>query len=98
MIAEMEVSYQATRLLMLNAAQEIDRGNLRGTHSACAKVYGADAAMKVTTDCVQVFGDTVIPTSIFLRSLCGMQNSFRFMKEPHNQRVVIAGDLVRHAS
>ena len=56
MVAEMEVSYQATRLLMLNAAQEIDRGNLRGTHSACAKVYGADAAMKVTTDCVQVFG------------------------------------------
>ena len=39
MVAEMEVSYQATRLLMLNAAQEIDRGNLRGTHGACEGLW-----------------------------------------------------------
>ena len=56
MIADMEVSYTGTRLMTLNAAYQVAQNNLRGTHSACSKVYGADAAMQSTTDAVQVFG------------------------------------------
>ncbi|HEV8324927.1 MAG TPA: acyl-CoA dehydrogenase family protein [Myxococcota bacterium] len=56
MIAEMAIAYQTSRLLTLNAAWEVDQGRLQGIASACAKAYAADAAMRVTTDAVQVFG------------------------------------------
>ena len=56
MLAEMAISYEATRLLMLKAAWQVDRGDLSAITSAYAKAYGADAAMRAATDAVQVFG------------------------------------------
>ena len=56
MIAEMGISYEATRLLTHKAAWNVDRGDLHNAVSACSKAYGADAAMKAATDAVQVFG------------------------------------------
>jgi acyl-CoA dehydrogenase len=56
MIADMAVSYEATRLLYQKAAWNVDRGQLDSIVSAYAKLLGADSAMKAATDAVQVFG------------------------------------------
>jgi acyl-CoA dehydrogenase len=56
MLAEMAISYEATRLLTLKAAWQVDKGDLSAITSAYAKAYGADAAMRASTDAVQIFG------------------------------------------
>jgi acyl-CoA dehydrogenase len=56
MLAEMAISYEATRLLTHKAASQVDSGDLSAITSSYAKAFGADAAMRATTDAVQVFG------------------------------------------
>ena len=56
MLAEMAIAYEATRLLCHKAAAGIDGGKPDGIVSSYAKAYGADAAMRVATDAVQIFG------------------------------------------
>ncbi|HUJ59253.1 MAG TPA: acyl-CoA dehydrogenase family protein [Kofleriaceae bacterium] len=56
MLAEMAIAYESTRLLTHKAAWLVDRGDLSSIVSSYAKAYGADAAMRCTTDAVQIFG------------------------------------------
>jgi acyl-CoA dehydrogenase len=56
MLAEMAIAYEATRLLYMKASWMVDSGKLDSIVSSYAKAYGADAAMRVATDAVQVFG------------------------------------------
>jgi acyl-CoA dehydrogenase len=56
MLAEMAIAYEATRLLYTKAAWAVDTGELESVVSAYAKAFGADAAMRVATDAVQIFG------------------------------------------
>jgi acyl-CoA dehydrogenase len=56
MLAEMAIAYETTRLLCHKAAWAIDAGQPESVVSSYAKAYGADAAMRVTTDAVQIFG------------------------------------------
>jgi acyl-CoA dehydrogenase len=56
MLAEMAIAYEATRLLYMKASWMVDSGKLDTIVSAYAKAYGADAAMRVATDAVQIFG------------------------------------------
>jgi acyl-CoA dehydrogenase len=56
MLAEMAIAYETTRLLCMKASWMVDSGKLDSIVSAYAKAYGADAAMRATTDAVQVFG------------------------------------------
>src|SRR5881398_2956133 len=56
MLAEMAMKYEATRLLMLKAAWSIGAGKLDAIESSYAKAFGADSAMAVATDAVQIFG------------------------------------------
>ena len=56
LLAEMAISYEATRLLTHKAAWQVDQGDLSAITSSYAKAYGADAAMKAATDAVQIFG------------------------------------------
>jgi acyl-CoA dehydrogenase len=56
MLADMAISYEATRLLVHKAAWMIDQGSRSSVVSSYSKAYGADSAMRVTTDAVQVFG------------------------------------------
>jgi acyl-CoA dehydrogenase len=55
-LAEMAIAYEVTRLLCHKAAWLIDQGRLDAVVSSYAKAYGADAAMHVATDAVQIFG------------------------------------------
>src|SRR5215475_7393282 len=56
MLAEMAIAYESTRLLCHKAAWSIDTGQADSVVSSYAKAYGADAAMRVATDAIQVFG------------------------------------------
>ena len=56
MLADMAIEVEAMRLLTYKAASLIDQGAAAPILSAYAKAFGADHAMKITTDAVQIFG------------------------------------------
>jgi acyl-CoA dehydrogenase len=56
MLAEMAIAYESTRLLTHKAAWQVDKGDISSITSSYAKAHGADAAMRCTTDAVQIFG------------------------------------------
>ncbi|HYK85527.1 MAG TPA: acyl-CoA dehydrogenase [Ktedonobacteraceae bacterium] len=57
MLADMATKVEASRLLVYNAAEMVDRGEPNfGKYSAMAKMYASDRAMEVTSDAVQVLG------------------------------------------
>ena len=56
MIADMAISTEATRLLYLKAAWNLDNGVRDPIVSSYAKAFGADRAMQSAIDAVQVFG------------------------------------------
>jgi alkylation response protein AidB-like acyl-CoA dehydrogenase len=57
MLADMDAATEASRQLLYTACQEIEAGSPDAARwAAIAKLVAGDAAMKVTTDAVQVFG------------------------------------------
>ena len=96
MLADMAMQVHASRLLVHHAAALVDRG-VTGTalESSMAKCFAADAAMRVATDAVQVFGGygytREFPVERFMRDAKITQ-----IYEGTNQiqRVVIARDLL----
>ena len=56
MLAEMGIKYEITSLLTKRAAWQVDRGNAASIDSSLVKAFGADSAMAVATDAVQIFG------------------------------------------
>jgi len=96
MLADMAMLVHASRLLVHHAAALVDRG-ITGTslEASMAKCFAADAAMKVATDAVQVFGGygytREYPVERFMRDAKITQ-----IYEGTNQiqRVVIARDLL----
>jgi len=56
LIAEMGIKYEATRLLVWKSAWQIDHGGRNSLVASYSKAFGADSAMQVATDAVQVFG------------------------------------------
>jgi acyl-CoA dehydrogenase len=56
LIAEMGIKYEATRLLVHKSAWQIDQGGRNSLVASYSKAFGADSAMQVATDAVQVFG------------------------------------------
>ena len=96
MLADMAMQVHGARLMVHHVASLVDRG-AEGTslESSMAKCFAADAAMRVTTDAVQVFGGVgytrEFPVERFMRDAKIMQ-----IYEGTNQiqRVVIAQQLV----
>ncbi len=57
MLADMATQIEAARALTYAVCREIDRGAKKiSKDSAMAKLFASDMAMKVTIDCVQIFG------------------------------------------
>ena len=56
LLADMEAAVQSARAMMLHAARLKDRGLPFSREASIAKLTATDAAMKVTTDAVQVLG------------------------------------------
>jgi butyryl-CoA dehydrogenase len=96
MLADMAMLVHSSRLMVHHAARQVDEGVRGNTYEASmAKCWAADAAMKVTTDAVQVFGGygytREFPVERFMRDAKIMQ-----IYEGTNQiqRVVIARELL----
>jgi alkylation response protein AidB-like acyl-CoA dehydrogenase len=96
MLADMAMQVHAARLMIHHAARQVDGGFAGNTYEASmAKCWAADAAMKVTTDAVQIFGGygytREFPVERFMRDAKIMQ-----IYEGTNQiqRVVIARELL----
>ncbi len=57
MLADMATQIEAARALTYAVCREIDSGAKKiSKNSAMAKLFASDVAMKVTVDCVQIFG------------------------------------------
>ncbi len=57
MLADMATEIEAARALVYSTARMIDAGEKDvSLESAMAKMYASDVAMRVTTDCVQIYG------------------------------------------
>ena len=57
MLADMATQVEAARALTYNTARLVDSGEKNvAKYSAMAKLFASDTAMKVTVDCVQLFG------------------------------------------
>ena len=56
LLADMATAVEAARALYLSPARRKDRGLPFGPQAAMAKLFASDAAMRVTTDAVQVLG------------------------------------------
>jgi acyl-CoA dehydrogenase len=97
MLADMAMQVHAARLMVHHAAALMDRGApATAFESSMAKCFASDAAMRVTTDAVQIFGGygytREYPVERFMRDAKVTQ-----IYEGTNQiqRVVIARELAR---
>jgi alkylation response protein AidB-like acyl-CoA dehydrogenase len=77
MLADMATAVAAARALYLSAARRKDAGLEFGQEAAMAKLFASDAAMRVTTDAVQVLGGygyvEDFPAERFMREAKAMQ-------------------------
>lgn len=96
LIADMAKDIAASRLLTYHAAWLIDRGRPASRESSIAKCFATDAAMRITTDAVQVFGGygytKEYPVEKLMRDVKVMQI---FEGANQIQRMVIARELFR---
>lgn len=96
MLADMLTNIQAARLLTLRSALKLDEGSSATLDSSMAKRFAADAAMKITTDAVQIFGGygytKDYPVEKLMRDAKLMQI---YEGTSQIQRVVIAREMMR---
>ena len=96
MLADMAKDLEAARLLTYQSAWMVDQGIRASKYSSFAKCFATDAAMRIATDAVQVFGGNgytkEYPVEKLMRDAKLMQ-----IYEGTNQiqRLVIARDLLR---
>jgi alkylation response protein AidB-like acyl-CoA dehydrogenase len=99
LLADMATAVEAARALYLSAARRKDAGLPYGPQAAMAKLFASDAAMRVTTDAVQVLGGygyvEDFPAERFMREAKALQ-----IVEGTNQvqRLVIGRALTRGAA
>jgi acyl-CoA dehydrogenase len=93
-IADMGIAYEATHLLMLKAAWMIDQGGRNSLTASYAKAFGADQAMRVATDAVQVFGGAGYTTDYPVEKLMRDAKILQIYEGTSQiQRMVIAKNL-----
>jgi acyl-CoA dehydrogenase len=95
MIADMATDVEASRLLVWHSAVLLDQGRRNTVESSHAKRFAADAAMRVTTDAVQVYGGYGFmkdyPVEKLMRDAKIMQ---LYEGTPQIQRLVIARETL----
>jgi acyl-CoA dehydrogenase len=96
MMADMAVALEAMRLLTYKAGWLIDQGQTPNVISSYAKLFSADACMKITTDAVQIFGGygymNEYPVEKLMRDAKLLQI---YEGTSQIQRMVIARDLLK---
>lgn len=96
MLADMAISTEATRLLYLKAAWNLDSGVRDPIVSSYAKAFGADRAMQSAIDAVQVFGGNGYVKDYPVEKLMRDAKVLQIYEGTSQiQRVVIARSLAR---
>jgi len=98
MLADMVIEIEAMRLLTYKAAWMVDQGMAAAVISSCAKALGSDAAMRITTDAVQVFGGYGYMRDYPVEKLMRDAKLLQIYEGTSQiQRVVIARHLLKQA-
>jgi alkylation response protein AidB-like acyl-CoA dehydrogenase len=96
MVADMATQVEASRALYLSAARRRDRGEPFGKQAAMAKLFCTDAAMRVTTDAVQVLGGYGYVEDYPVERLMREAKALQIVEGTNQiQRVVIGRHLAR---
>jgi alkylation response protein AidB-like acyl-CoA dehydrogenase len=96
LLADMATAVQAARALYLSAARRKDRGLPYGPQAAMAKLFASDAAMRVTTDAVQVLGGYGYVEDFPVERLMREAKVLQIVEGTNQiQRLVIGRSLVR---
>jgi acyl-CoA dehydrogenase len=96
MLADMAKDIEAARLLTLQSAWMVDAGQRASKHSSMAKCFATDAAMRVTTDAVQVFGGNGYTRDYPVEKLMRDAKLMQIYEGTNQiQRLVIARELLR---
>lgn len=97
LLADMVTDLEASRLLTHRSAKLLDKGLHATTLSSMAKRFAADAAMKITTDAVQIFGGygytKDYPVEKYMRDAKLMQI---YEGTSQIQRLVIAREILQN--
>lgn len=94
MIADMASDIEASRLLVYKSASLIDSGKRNTLNAAYAKRFAADAAMRIATDAVQVFGGNGFNKEYPVEKLMRDAKIFQIYEGTSQiQRVIIAREL-----
>jgi acyl-CoA dehydrogenase len=81
MLADMNALIMASRLMYLQTGWMLDNGVRCSVEAATAKLFASDAAMKVTTDAVQILAGTGYMKGAVVEKLFEMQNCCRYSRE-----------------
>src|SRR5690606_29737297 len=95
MLADMATAIASARALWHEAAARRDAGEPYSAHAAMSKLAASDAAMKVTTDAVQVFGGYGYTRDYPVERLLREAKVLQIVEGTNqNQRVVISRHLL----
>jgi acyl-CoA dehydrogenase len=98
MIAEMAMNIEAGRLLVWKSGRIIDQGKRNTREAAYAKAFGADMAMKVALDAVQIFGGYGFNTEYPVEKLMRDAKVFQIYEGTSQiQRLIIAKEIFERA-
>ncbi len=96
MLADMAKEIEASRLLTLQSAWMVDKGMRASKFSSFAKCFATDAAMRITTDAVQVFGGNGYTRDYPVEKLMRDAKLMQIYEGTNQvQRLVIARELLR---
>jgi acyl-CoA dehydrogenase len=96
MLADMAKDVEAARLLTWQSAWLVDQGLRASKHSSFAKCFATDAAMRVTTDAVQVFGGNGYTKDYPVEKLMRDAKLMQIYEGTNQiQRLVIARELLK---
>jgi alkylation response protein AidB-like acyl-CoA dehydrogenase len=99
LLADMATAVAAGRALYLDAARRKDAGLPYGPQAAMAKLFCSDAAMRVTTDAVQVLGDDGYLEDFPAERLMREAKALQIVEGTNQiQRLVIGRALARGAT
>jgi len=94
MMADMACEMEASRLLVMKAAELLDAGKINSKLCSMAKLKATDVAMKVTTDAVQIHGGVGYTTEYPVERMMRDAKVLQIVEGTNQiQRVVIARHL-----
>jgi acyl-CoA dehydrogenase len=98
MLADSAIELHAARLMVLQAAWKLDRGDEARQETSICKVFVAEAVGRVIDRCIQVCGARGVSRDLLLERLYRDARAFRIYDGPSEvHRMVIARQLLREA-